>query len=89
MHSLVETEEPINVNGKKRKWSDVWAHFEEVRVSSTNNEGILHKVVKIKCKGCNCYFTKSKDGTTSTLKRHMELCCTHPHLQKVSSELRK
>ncbi|KAF3337292.1 BED zinc finger [Carex littledalei] len=83
-HTSVEIEEPINANGKRRKLSDVWTHFEEVEISSKTSDGILQKVVKIKCKDCNQYFTKSKCGTTSTLKRHIE--ARHPHLQQVSSQ---
>lgn len=68
--------------GETRRRSDVWSQFEEVVVTEKKPKGLNFKVKKLKCKKCKKLFTIPKDGSTTTLKRHMEETCAIRNGQK-------
>ena len=50
---------------KKAKTSEVWIDFKEVLVNGKK---------KAKCLHCSSLFSMTKSGTTSSYKRHLQIC---------------
>ncbi|KAL7082188.1 hypothetical protein ACP275_14G084000 [Erythranthe tilingii] len=68
------TNEDIEVPGKKRQKSDVWLHFERV---------VYQGEPKAQCKYCNKYLTgKSTDGT-SHLRDHIKKSCPRRKFKEI------
>ncbi|XP_020114531.1 zinc finger BED domain-containing protein RICESLEEPER 2-like [Ananas comosus] len=68
-HDMDEVENELEGKKIRKKVSKVWEYFEEVEVLENK---VLVK--KLKCKYCTRKYSKSKTGTTSQLKRHMNEC---------------
>ncbi|XP_071694326.1 zinc finger BED domain-containing protein RICESLEEPER 2-like [Rutidosis leptorrhynchoides] len=72
-------EDEVAVNNKRRKTSSVWDEF----VVVTLKNGLE----KVECIHCKKQLGKSKSGTTSTYRRHLENCLKRQKYQRTQQML--